>query len=176
MERKKASDFPQGLLRLFDRYVHGDISRREFLDGAQSFAVGGVTAAALFEMLRPNYAWAIQVQKDDSRIKAETVTVPSPRATEASRAIWCVRRTRPESCPACLSCTRTAVSIRTSRTSPGGSPSPISSRSRPDSLTSLGGYPGDDEKGGTAFRPARPRQDDRGFPGRANVAEVAPGL
>jgi len=70
MERKKASDFPQELLNLFDRYVHGDISRRSFFDGAQKFAVGGMTAAALFEVLRPNYAWALQVQKDDSRIKA----------------------------------------------------------------------------------------------------------
>ena len=56
MQRKKASDFPQGLLDLFDRYVHGRIDRRGFLDGAQNFAVGGLTAAALFEMLRPNYA------------------------------------------------------------------------------------------------------------------------
>jgi carboxymethylenebutenolidase len=59
MERKKASDFPQGLLDLFDGYVHGGIGRRDFLDRAQKFAVGGVTAAALFEMLKPNYAWAI---------------------------------------------------------------------------------------------------------------------
>src|SRR6266404_8179173 len=77
-ERKKASDFPQELLNLLDGYVHGGLSRRQFLDRAQKFAVGGVTATALFEMLRPNYAWAIQVQKDDSRIKAETATVPSP--------------------------------------------------------------------------------------------------
>src|SRR6202521_5840914 len=79
MERKKASDFPQELLNLFDRYVHGGISRRDFLDGAQKFAVGGVTATALFEMLKPNYAWAVQVEKDDKRIKAETATVPSPQ-------------------------------------------------------------------------------------------------
>ena len=78
MERKKASDFPQELLNLFDGYVHGRMSRRDFLDGAQKFAVGGVTAAALFEMLKPNYAWAIQVPKDDSRIKAESATVSSP--------------------------------------------------------------------------------------------------
>jgi carboxymethylenebutenolidase len=78
MERKKASDFPQELLNLFDEYVHGGISRRAFLDGAQKFAVGGATAAALFEMLRPNYAWAMQVQEDDSRIRAETATVLSP--------------------------------------------------------------------------------------------------
>jgi len=41
MERKKASDFPQELLNLFDRYVHGGISRRDFLDGAQKFAEKG---------------------------------------------------------------------------------------------------------------------------------------
>src|SRR5215212_7923926 len=79
MDRKKASDFPQELLDLFNGYVHGGVSRRQFLDRAQKFAVGGVTAAALFQMLKPNYAWAIQVQPDDKRIKGETVTVPSPQ-------------------------------------------------------------------------------------------------
>ena len=85
MERKKASDFPQDLLGLFDRYVHGDISRRDFFDGAQKFAVGGLTVGALFEMLRPNYAWALQVPKDDARIRAETVTVPSPQGNGSIR-------------------------------------------------------------------------------------------
>src|ERR1700746_3498976 len=79
MERKKASDFPQELLNLFDKYVHGGLSRREFMDGAQKFAVGGVTAAALFEMLKPNYAWAIQVPENDNRIKASDETVQSPQ-------------------------------------------------------------------------------------------------
>src|ERR1700745_592225 len=79
MERKKASDFPQGLLNLFDGYVHGGISRRDFLDGAQKFAVGGVTAAALFQMLKPNYARAVQVPADDKRINAEYVSVVSPK-------------------------------------------------------------------------------------------------
>src|SRR5947209_4604113 len=78
-ERKKASDFPQELLNLLDGYVHGGLSRRQFLDRAQKFAVGGVTAMALFEMLRPNYAWAIQIQPDDKRIKTSTETVPSPQ-------------------------------------------------------------------------------------------------
>jgi carboxymethylenebutenolidase len=82
MERKKASDFPQELLDLFDGYVHGGLSRRDFLDGAQKFAVGGVTATALFEMLKPNYAWAIQVQPDDKRINSEIVTVPSRQRRE----------------------------------------------------------------------------------------------
>src|SRR5690242_4607456 len=79
VERKKASDFPQELLDLFDGYVHGGMSRREFLDGAQKFAVGGVTAAALLNMLKPNYAWAIQVPTDDKRIKTEYATVASPQ-------------------------------------------------------------------------------------------------
>ena len=56
MQRKKASDFPQELLDLFDLYVHGGMSRRAFLDGAQRFALTGVSAGALFEMLKPNYA------------------------------------------------------------------------------------------------------------------------
>src|SRR5262245_59296890 len=79
MERKKASDFHPELLKLFDQYVHGGISRRDFLDGAQKFDVGGVTAAALFEMLKPNYALAEQVKQDDARIKSEEVTIPSPQ-------------------------------------------------------------------------------------------------
>jgi carboxymethylenebutenolidase len=62
MERKKASDFPQELLNLFDKYVHGDIDRRDFFEGAKKFAVGGLTAATIFESLRPNYAWAEQIK------------------------------------------------------------------------------------------------------------------
>jgi carboxymethylenebutenolidase len=78
MERKKASEFPQELLDILHHYVHGDIGRREFLNRAQKFAVGGVTAAALFEMLKPNYALANQVPEDDKRITTQTVSIPSP--------------------------------------------------------------------------------------------------
>jgi carboxymethylenebutenolidase len=78
MERKKASDFPQELLDILHHYVHGDIGRREFLNRAQKFAVGGVTAAALFEMLKPNYALANQVPEDDKRISSQTVSIASP--------------------------------------------------------------------------------------------------
>ena len=79
MERKRATDFDPQLLALFDKYVHGHIGRREFLDGASRFAVGGLTATALWEMLRPNYALAQQVAKTDSRIKAEYALYPSPQ-------------------------------------------------------------------------------------------------
>ena len=84
-ERKKASDYPQELLDLFHEYQHGDIDRRKFLDRARKFAVGGVTAMALFESLKPNYAWAQQVPKDDSRLKLEYATVPSPQGNGTVR-------------------------------------------------------------------------------------------
>jgi carboxymethylenebutenolidase len=79
MERKKASDFDPELLGLFHKYVHGGINRREFLDGAAKFAVGGLTVAALWDMLRPNYALAQQVAKNDKRIKADYAMYPSPK-------------------------------------------------------------------------------------------------
>ncbi len=85
MERKKASEFPQELLNLFDKYVHGEIDRRGFFDGAGKFATGGVTVAALFESLRPNYAWAEQIPKDDKRVRTEYVAVPSPKGNESIR-------------------------------------------------------------------------------------------
>src|SRR5215212_8201886 len=78
MDRKKASDFDPQLLGLFNRYIHGAINRREFLDGAAKFAIGGMTAMGLWEMLRPNYSWGQQVAKDDKRIKAEYTFYPSP--------------------------------------------------------------------------------------------------
>jgi len=151
MERKKASDFPQELLNLFDRYVHGGINRREFLDGAQKFAVGGVTAAALFEMLKPNYAWAIQVQKDDNRIKAESATVPSPQGNGSIKG-YLVR-------PA--NATGKLPAILVVHENRGLNPyiEDVARRLAianfiafaPDGLTSVGGYPGDDEKGLTLF-------------------------
>ena len=175
MERKKASDFPQELLNLFDRYVHGGMSRREFLDGAQKFAVGGLTATALFEMLKPNYAWANQVPKDDSGSRRRSPRCRRRRATERSRAISCGRRMRPESCPPSWSSTRTAVSIRTSKTWRGAWRSPNFMAFAPDGLTSVGGYPGDDEKGVELFRKVDAAKMTRRFRRRGGVAEVAPG-
>src|SRR6266446_1066145 len=149
-ERKKAADFPQELLNLLDGYVHGGISRRQFLDRAQKFAVGGVTAMALFEMLRPNYAWAIQVPPDDKRIKSETATVPSPQGNGSIKG-YLVRPAQAGKLPA-------IVVIHENR---GLNPyiEDVARRLAvanfmafaPDGLTSLGGYPGDDEKGGQLF-------------------------
>jgi carboxymethylenebutenolidase len=150
MERKKASDFPQELLDLFDGYVHGVVSRRKFLDGAQKFAVGGITAAALFQMLKPNYAWALQVPADDIRIKAESATVASPRGNGSIKG-YLVRPANASKLPAVLV-------IHENR---GLNPyiEDVARRLAvanfiafaPDGLTSVGGYPGDDEKGLSLF-------------------------
>jgi carboxymethylenebutenolidase len=79
MERKTAADYPQDLLNLFDLYVHGDIDRRGFLDGAQRFATATLSSLAILQSLQHNYAWAQQVAKDDPRIKAATMIVESPQ-------------------------------------------------------------------------------------------------
>jgi carboxymethylenebutenolidase len=150
MERKKASDYPQELLDLFDRYVHGDIPRREFLDGAKKFATGGLTATAIWESLRPNYAWAEQVPKDDSRIKTEYVTVPSPEGNGSIKG-YLVRPAGGGKLPGVLV-------VHENR---GLNPYIEDVARRlgtanfiafaPDGLTSAGGYPGDDEKGAQVF-------------------------
>jgi carboxymethylenebutenolidase len=87
MSRSTAKDFDQELLDLYDYYVHGQIDRRSFLDRAAKFAVGGVTAAALLEMLSPKYAFAAQVPKDDARVHSEYVKYPSPAGSGEMRGL-----------------------------------------------------------------------------------------
>jgi carboxymethylenebutenolidase len=151
MERKKASDFPQELLNLFDKYVHGDIDRRDFMEGAKKFAAGGLTAAAIFESLRPNYAWAEQIKKDDTRIFTEYVTVPSPKGNESIKG-YLARPAKPAG---------KLPGVLVVHENRGLNPYIEDVARRlgtenfiafaPDGLTSVGGYPGDDEKGGQLF-------------------------
>ena len=152
MERKTASDYPQELLNLFDTYVHGGIDRRAFLEGAQKFATAALTATAIFESLRPNYAWAEQVSKTDSRIKTEYVTVPSPLGNTAIKGYLVHPAKATGKLPGILV-------IHENR---GLNPYIEDVARRlgtenfiafaPDGLTSVGGYPGDDEKGAALFR------------------------
>jgi carboxymethylenebutenolidase len=151
MERKKASEYPQELLNLFDKYVHGEVDRRGFLDGAAKYATGGLTAMAIWESLRPNYAWAQQVPKDDSRLKTEYATVPSPEGNGNIRGYL----VRPAKAAAKL------PGVLVVHENRGLNPYIEDVARRlgtenfvafaPDGLTSVGGYPGDDEKGGQAF-------------------------
>jgi carboxymethylenebutenolidase len=85
MERKTAADFDPELLVLFDAYVHGQVDRRGFLDRAGKFAVGGVTAAMLLNMLSPKFAEAQQVAPTDGRIQADYVAYPSPQGSGTMR-------------------------------------------------------------------------------------------
>jgi carboxymethylenebutenolidase len=84
-DRKTAADFDQELLNLFDKYVHGAIDRRGFLDGAAKFAVGGLTAAMLLDALNPRFAEAQQVAPNDNRLNAEYIKYPSPKGYDTTR-------------------------------------------------------------------------------------------
>jgi len=151
MERKVASDYPQELLDLFHEYQHGDISRREFLDGAAKFAVGGLTVAAIFEGLRPNYAWAQQIPANDQRIKVGYETAQSPEGNGSIKG-YLARPAKSGKHPVVLV-------IHENR---GLNPyiEDVARRLAvanfiafaPDGLTSVGGYPGSDEKGAAEFR------------------------
>ncbi len=149
-ERKRASEFPQELLDLFHLYVHGEVDRGTFLSRAAKFAVGGMTAAGLLAALKPNYAWAQQVPKDDSRIHAEYDTVASPQGNGSIKGYF-VRPAASGRFPAVLV-------VHENR---GLNPyiEDVARRLAlanfiafaPDGLTSVGGYPGDDEKGAELF-------------------------
>ncbi|MGZ9005879.1 MAG: dienelactone hydrolase family protein [Burkholderiales bacterium] len=151
MERKKASDFPPEVLRLFDGYVHGTLSRRDFLDSAAKFAVGTFTATAMLEALKPNFAWAQQVPKDDARIRAEYVTYASPQGSGKMRGYFA----RPAKAAAKLP---GVVVIHENR---GLNPYTEDVARRlavlnfaafaPDALTPVGGYPGDEDKARDLF-------------------------
>src|SRR6267143_3787769 len=174
MERKKATDFPQELLNMFDQYVHGDINRRQFLEGANKFAIGGLTATALFESLRPHFAWAQQVAKDDSRIKAESATVPSPQGNGTIRG-YLVR-------PANASGKLPGVLVVHENRGLNPYIEDVARRLgtqkfiafAPDGLTSVGGYPGDDEKGAELFgKVDRPKMTEE-FVAAANWLKSRP--
>jgi len=152
MERKKASDFDQELLNLFDAYVHGAIDRRGFLDKARKFAVGGMTAGMLLETLSPNFAEAQQVPKDDKRLKTELLEYDSPQGTGKMRGYFVRSASASGKLPGVLV-------VHENR---GLNPhiEDIARRLAldnfvafaPDALTPLGGYPGDEDKARALFQ------------------------
>ena len=151
MERRKASDFHPEVLKLFDGYVHGTLSRRDFLDRAAKFAIGSFTAAAMLESLRPNFAWAQQVPKDDARIRTEYLTYPSPEGSGTMRGYFARPAKAAGKLPA-------IVVIHENR---GLNPyiEDVARRLAvlnfvafaPDALTPVGGYPGDEDKAREMF-------------------------
>lgn len=151
MDRKKASDFDQELLNLFDQYVHGSIDRRGFLDGAGRFAVGGMTAAMVLEALTPKFAEAQQVPKDDKRLKTEYLEYPSPLGSGTMRGYLA----RP------AGATGKLPGVLVVHENRGLNPhiEDIARRLAldnfmafaPDALFPLGGYPGDEDKARELF-------------------------
>ena len=147
MERLTAKDFAPELLELYDYYVHGKINRREFLDRAAKFTLGGLAASSLLAALSPNYALAEQVPFTDPDIIAEYITYPSPKGNGQVRA-YQVR-------PAKASGKVPAVVVVHENRGLNPYIEDVARRVAkagfialaPDGLSSVGGYPGNDEKG-----------------------------
>jgi len=173
MERKVASDYPQELLDLFHEYQHGDIDRRTFLGRAGKFAVGGLTVAALFESLTPNYTWAQQVPPDDKRIRVSYEVVASPAGNGSIKG-YLARPAQGKKLPVVLV-------IHENR---GLNPyiEDVARRLAlakfiafaPDGLTSVGGYPGSDEKGAVAFREVDGKKMTEDFTAAARWLKARP--
>jgi carboxymethylenebutenolidase len=174
MERERAQDFDQRLLDLYDDYVHGRLSRREFARKAATFAVGGVTAEALLERLSPNYALAQQVAPDDARIHAETITYESPRGAGEMKGLLARPRADEAKFPAVLV-------IHENR---GLNPYIADVARRlavqgflalaPDALAPLGGYPGNDDEGRAMQAKRDPAQMTEDFIAAAALLKAHP--
>src|ERR1700728_2273368 len=156
MEETKPK-LPQEAVQLYNLFIHGDISRRAFLDGVQRFAVGGLAAAAIVEALMPDYAGGQQVSRTDDRIKATYQTVPSPQGNGSIKG-YLVRPISADTRSETVTKLPGIIVIHENR---GLNPhiEDITRRLAlanfmafaPDGLTSLGGFPGDDYKGGLMF-------------------------
>jgi carboxymethylenebutenolidase len=146
-ERKTAADFHPAILEIFDGYVHGKLSKREFIERAAKFAAAGVTGAMIFDQLRPDYALAQQVKADDPAIKTERVSADSPKGHGSIAGLLASPAKAKGKLPAVLV-------IHENR---GLNPyiEDVARRLAkagylafaPDALTSVGGYPGSDDKG-----------------------------
>jgi carboxymethylenebutenolidase len=147
MERKTAQEFDQELLYLYDYYVHGQIDRRTFMERAAKFAVGGLTAAALLEMLSPHYAFAAQVPAEDTRVSSEYVKYPSPDGSGEMRGLLA----RPAGAPV----KRPGIIVVHENRGLNPYIEDVARRLAlagfvafaPDALYPLGGYPGSDDAG-----------------------------
>src|SRR5277367_2772227 len=148
---------PSAAIELYNLFIHGEISRRDFMDGAQRLATGALTGATIIEALMPNYALGQQVSRTDDRIKATYETVPSPQGNGSIKG-YLVRPVSADTRSATVTKLPGIVVVHENR---GLNPhiEDIARRFAlanfmafaPDGLTSLGGFPGDDYKGGQMF-------------------------
>ena len=162
MTRKTAKDFHPQALKLFDQYVHGLLSRRDFLQRAAQFAAVGMTGEALLTALSPRFAEARQVSDDDARIKTRYVELPSPNGYGKLRGYLAQPAKAKGKLP-------TVLVVHENR---GLNPhiEDIARRLAldnfiafaPDALFPLGGYPGDEDKARELFgklEQAKTRED-----------------
>jgi carboxymethylenebutenolidase len=148
---------PSGAIELYNLFIHGEISRRDFLEGVKRFAIGGLATTAIVEALMPDYVSAQQVSKTDDRIKASYATVPSPQGNGSIKGYL----VRPASADTRAETVQKLPGILVVHENRGLNPhiEDIARRLAlanfmafaPDGVTSLGGFPGDDYKGGQMF-------------------------
>ncbi len=148
---------PAEAVDLYTQFIHGEISRRSFMDGLKRFAATGLTAGVLADALMPNYALGQQIRKDDERIKASYVTVPSPDGNGSIRGYF-VRPNSADTRDATPAKLPAVIVVHENR---GLNPHTEDVARRfalenfmafaPDALSTVGGYPGDDYKGGQMF-------------------------
>ncbi|MDO9089213.1 MAG: dienelactone hydrolase family protein [Burkholderiaceae bacterium] len=176
MRRMTAQDFDQELLILFDAYVHGTIDRRGFLERAQKFAVGGMTAGALLAALSPNFALGQQVAKDDRRIQTEMIDYASPAGSGRMKGYLA----RP------ANVTGKLPGVLVIHENRGLNPhiEDIARRLAldnfiafaPDALTPLGGYPGNEDKARELFATLDQNKAREDFIAGANLLKARPEL
>ncbi len=155
---------PREAVELYNLFIHGEISRRDFLDGLQRFAIGGLAVATIIEALMPNYALGQQVSRTDERIKASYETIPSPQGNGSIKGYL----VRPVSSDTRSATPAKLPGILVVHENRGLNPhiEDIARRLAlanfmafaPDGLTSLGGFPGDDYHGGQLFSKIDPKK------------------
>jgi carboxymethylenebutenolidase len=145
--RLKANDFPREVLTLFDRYVHGLIDRRAFIDGASKFTVAGMTAEAMLDALRPNYDFVRHVPEDSELVRTEWVEYDSPQGNGKMKGLmaWPEGVTGPFPAVLVVHENRGLNPYQQDVTRRFAAAGFLSFG--PDALTPLGGYPGDDTRG-----------------------------
>src|SRR5579871_602582 len=171
---------PKEAIQLYNLFIHGEISRRAFMDGVKKFAVGGLTTAAVVEALMPNYAAGQQVAKNDDRIKATYETVPSPQGNGSIKGYF----VRPVSADTRNEMPTKLPGIIVVHENRGLNPhiEDIARRFAlanfmafaPDGLTSLGGFPGDDYHGGLLFNKVDSKKMTEDFVASAKWLKARP--
>jgi carboxymethylenebutenolidase len=150
------------VFRLYDAYCHGRIDRREFLRRAAALTVAGGSAVAMARSLLPRYAAAQTISFTDSRIEARYVEYPSPGGTSARLRGYLVQPAGDGPFPSVLVIHENRglnpyVEDVARRTAVAGFLALA-----PDALSSLGGYPGNDDDGRAMQKrldPAKLQQD-----------------